>query len=83
MPPEQINESPKEDFKIQMGSVNKLNLNQVVVLNNQPQVPKLNFQAIEKNSHTDYNDWYRYSLKLEDSIKFMRQRIQNLEQENQ
>jgi len=40
-------------------------------------VPKLNLQSIKHVK--EYRDWYQYALKLEDSVKFLRQRIRQLE----
>jgi len=43
-------------------------------------VPKLNLQSIKHVK--EYRDWYQYALKLEDSVKFLRQRIKQLEHDN-
>ena len=43
-------------------------------------VPKLDFRNLKQTQ--DYRDWYQYALKLEDSVKFLRTRIQKLEEDN-
>ena len=40
-------------------------------------IPKLNLKGLKQNQ--EYRDWYQYALKLEDSVKFLRQRIQVLD----
>ena len=42
-------------------------------------VPKLNLKGLKQNQ--EYRDWYQYALKLEDSVKFLRQRIEVLEED--
>ena len=43
-------------------------------------MPKLDFRNLKQTQ--DYRDWYQYALKLEDSVKFLRTRIQKLEEDN-
>ena len=42
-------------------------------------IPKLNLKGLKQNQ--EYRDWYQYALKLEDSVKFLRQRIEVLEED--
>ena len=40
-------------------------------------MPKLDFGRLKKNQ--DYKDWYSYAIKLEDSVKYLRDRVKSLE----
>jgi hypothetical protein len=40
-------------------------------------VPKLDFKRLKKVQ--EFKDWYAYACKLEDSVKFLRDRMRNLE----
>jgi hypothetical protein len=40
-------------------------------------VPKLDFKRLKKVQ--EFKDWYAYACKLEDSVKFLRERVRNLE----
>ena len=43
-------------------------------------VPKLDFKRLKKVQ--EFKDWYAYASKLEDSVKFLRIRIKQLEDDN-
>jgi len=43
-------------------------------------VPKLDFKKLKHVQ--EYQDWYKYALKLEDSIKYLRIRVKQLENDN-
>ena len=43
-------------------------------------VPKLDFKQLKKVQ--EYRDWYAYAVKLEDSVKFLRIRVKQLEDDN-
>lgn len=43
-------------------------------------VPKLDFKRLKKVQ--EFKDWYQYASKLEDSVKYLRQRIKQLEDDN-
>jgi len=45
-------------------------------------VPTINFQALNKTPSMEHEDYRQYSLKLEESLKFMRQRTQQFESDN-
>lgn len=42
-------------------------------------VPKLDFKQLKKVQ--EFKDWYAYACKLEDSVKFLRDRTRNLEKD--
>lgn len=44
-------------------------------------MPKLNLGTLKNNE--DFRDWYQYSLKLEESIKYLRQKIDQLEKHSE
>ncbi|CDW73599.1 UNKNOWN [Stylonychia lemnae] len=44
------------------------------------QVPKLDFKRLKKVQ--EFKDWYTYASKLEDSVKYLRQRIKQIEEDN-
>lgn len=44
-------------------------------------VPKLDFKRLKKVQ--EFKDWYAYASKLEDSVKYLRQRIRQIEEDNQ
>ena len=46
-----------------------------------PAIPTLDFRQLQQTQ--DYRDWYQYSLKLEESIKYLRQRIKSLEDDQE
>ena len=43
-------------------------------------VPKLDFKRLKKVQ--EFKDWYTYAAKLEDSVKYLRVRIRELEEDN-
>jgi hypothetical protein len=43
-------------------------------------VPKLDFKKLKKVQ--EFKDWYAYACKLEDSVKFLRDRVKSLEIDN-
>ena len=43
-------------------------------------VPKLDFKKLKKVQ--EFKDWYAYACKLEDSVKFLRDRVKSLEVDN-
>jgi hypothetical protein len=43
-------------------------------------VPKLDFKRLKKVQ--EFKDWYSYATKLEDSVKYLRQRIKQIEEDN-
>jgi chromosome segregation ATPase len=43
-------------------------------------VPKLDFKRLKKVQ--EFKDWYTYASKLEDSVKYLRQRIKQIEDDN-
>ena len=43
-------------------------------------VPKLDFKKLKKVQ--EFKDWYAYACKLEDSVKFLRDRVKSLEADN-
>jgi hypothetical protein len=43
-------------------------------------VPKLDFKQLKKVQ--EFKDWYAYACKLEDSVKFLRDRVKSLEADN-
>jgi hypothetical protein len=43
-------------------------------------VPKLDFKKLKKVQ--EFKDWYTYAAKLEDSVKYLRIRIKQLEEDN-
>jgi len=68
----------RENFKLQISDETKLSLAKVVVsASGDKNVPKLDLRGIKQTP--DYRDWYQYSLKLEESVKFLRQRVKSLE----
>ena len=44
-------------------------------------VPKLDFKRLKMVQ--EFKDWYTYSCKLEDSVKYLRQRVKQVEDDNQ
>ena len=43
-------------------------------------VPKLDFKRLKKVQ--EFKDWYQYATKLEDSVKYLRTRVRDLEEDN-
>jgi hypothetical protein len=43
-------------------------------------VPRLDFKKLKKVQ--EFKDWYAYACKLEDSVKFLRDRVRSLEADN-
>ena len=68
----------RQEFKLNMGGVNSSAIKSAA--NPAPTglaMPKLNLGGLKQN--VEYRDWYQYALKLEDSVKFLRQRIKSIE----
>ena len=43
-------------------------------------MPKLDFKRLKKVQ--EFKDWYTYASKLEDSVKYLRIRVKQLEEDN-
>ena len=68
----------RSEFKLNLGGVNSSAIKNAAVTNpGGSAVPNLNLKNLKQNQ--EYRDWYQYALKLEDSVKFLRQRIKVLE----
>ena len=68
----------RQEFKLNMGGVNSSAIKNAA--NPAPTglaMPKLNLGGLKQN--VEYRDWYQYALKLEDSVKFLRQRVKSIE----
>ena len=65
----------RQEFKLNMGGVNQTSIKNAA--NPTGGMPKLNLGGLKQN--VEYRDWYQYALKLEDSVKFLRQRISSIE----
>lgn len=97
-PKEEIKLKGRENFKIQMSNVNKVNFSHVVLNKQQQQHPSQQAKSANQSvgSHSgakltmhnveppeDFEDWYSYALKLEDSIKIVHDRCMVLSQDYQ
>ena len=68
----------RSEFKLNLGGVNSTAIKNAAAPSQAGStIPKLNLKGLKQNQ--EYRDWYQYALKLEDSVKFLRQRIQVLD----
>ena len=69
----------RSEFKLNLGGMNSSAIKNAAGHAGGSAIPKLNLKNLKQNQ--EYRDWYQYALKLEDSVKFLRQRINVLEED--